>query len=93
MRIGAEVTNRRGLVRRMERRMVVGTVKWFNSQAGYGYIQPRGGGRDVFVHLSSIERAGLAALNDGQLVEFEIEEKLGQTSAVNLRRPLISRCE
>ena len=52
--------------------MASGTVKWFNSQKGYGFIQPTGGGRDVFVHISAVERAGLSSLNEGQRVEFEI---------------------
>jgi len=65
--------------------MASGTVKWFNSQKGYGFIQPTGGGRDVFVHISAVERAGLSSLNEGQRVEFEIEENRGKTSAVNLR--------
>ncbi|MGB9389598.1 MAG: cold-shock protein [Xanthobacteraceae bacterium] len=54
--------------------MARGTVKWFNSQKGYGFIQPTGGGRDVFVHISAVERAGLSSLNEGQQIEFEIEE-------------------
>ena len=65
--------------------MASGTVKWFNSQKGYGFIQPTGGGRDVFVHISAVERAGLSSLNEGQHVEFELEENRGKTSAVNLR--------
>ena len=65
--------------------MASGTVKWFNSQKGYGFIQPTGGGRDVFVHISAVERAGLSSLNEGQHVEFEIEDNRGKTSAVNLR--------
>jgi cold shock protein len=66
--------------------MARGTVKWFNSQKGYGFIQPTGGGgRDVFVHISAVERAGLSSLNEGQQIEFEIEENRGKTSAVNLR--------
>jgi len=66
--------------------MARGTVKWFNSQKGYGFIQPiGGGGRDVFVHISAVERAGLSSLNEGQQIEFEIEENRGKTSAVNLR--------
>jgi cold shock protein len=65
--------------------MASGTVKWFNSQKGYGFIQPTGGGRDVFVHISAVERAGLSSLNEGQPVEFELEENRGKTSAVNLR--------
>jgi cold shock protein len=67
------------------RQMASGTVKWFNSQKGYGFIQPTGGGRDVFVHISAVERAGLSSLNEGQHVEFELEENRGKTSAVNLR--------
>ena len=65
--------------------MASGTVKWFNSQKGYGFIQPTGGGRDVFVHISAVERAGLSSLKEGQHVEFELEENRGKTSAVNLR--------
>jgi CspA family cold shock protein len=65
--------------------MASGTVKWFNSQKGYGFIQPTGGGRDVFVHISAVERAGLSSLNEVQHVEFEIEDNRGKTSAVNLR--------
>ena len=68
-----------------DRAMPSGTVKWFNSQKGYGFIQLTGGGRDVFVHISAVERAGLSSLNEGQRVEFEIEENRGKTSAVNLR--------
>jgi len=65
--------------------MASGTVKWFNSQKGSGFIQPAGGGRDVFVHISAVERAGLSSLNEGQRIEFELEENRGKTSAVNLR--------
>ena len=65
--------------------MASGTVKWFNTQKGYGFIQPTGGGRDVFVHISAVERAGLSSLNEGQRVEFEIMENRGRTSAENLR--------
>ena len=64
--------------------MARGTVKWFNSQKGYGFIQPTDGGRDVFVHISAVERAGLSSLNEGQQIEFEIEESRGKSSAVNL---------
>jgi cold shock protein len=62
-----------------------GTVKWFNSQKGYGFIALEGGGKDVFVHISAVERAGLSSLNEGQPIEFEIEENRGKSSAVNLR--------
>lgn len=67
--------------------MATGTVKWFNPQKGYGFIQPTGGGggRDVFVHISAVERAGISTLNEGQHVEFEIEDNRGKSSAVNLR--------
>jgi len=65
--------------------MASGTVKWFNSQKGYGFIQPTGSGRDVFVHISAVERAGLSSLHEGQRVEFEIMENRGRTSAENLR--------
>ena len=51
--------------------MPTGTVKWFNSQKGYGFIQPQGGGKDVFVHISAVERAGLSGLNEGQAIEYE----------------------
>jgi CspA family cold shock protein len=62
-----------------------GTVKWFNSQKGYGFIQPQGGGKDVFVHISAVERAGLTGLNEGQIVEYEEVANKGKTSAENLK--------
>jgi cold shock protein len=65
--------------------MARGTVKWFNSQKGYGFIQPQDGGRDVFVHISAVERAGLPGLNEGQTVEFELVSNRGKTSAENLK--------
>jgi CspA family cold shock protein len=65
--------------------MPKGTVKWFNPTKGYGFIQPAEGGRDVFVHISALERAGLRSLNDGQTIEYEIESNRGKESAVNLR--------
>jgi cold shock protein len=65
--------------------MPVGTVKWFNSQKGYGFIQPQGGGKDVFVHISAVERAGLSNLNEGQQVEYEEVSNKGKTSAENLK--------
>jgi CspA family cold shock protein len=64
--------------------MASGTVKWFNPTKGYGFIQ-RSGGKDVFVHISAVERAGLSSLNEGQAVEFEIESNRGKESAVNLQ--------
>jgi CspA family cold shock protein len=65
--------------------MPTGTVKWFNPTKGYGFIQPSGGGKDVFVHISAVEQAGLRALNDGQSVEYEIESSRGKESAVRLK--------
>jgi CspA family cold shock protein len=67
--------------------MPIGTVKWFDGQKGYGFIQPdQGGGRDVFVHISAVEQAGLSGLNEGQKVEYEekTDSRSGKTSAVNL---------
>ena len=66
--------------------MSTGTVKWFNSTKGYGFIQPSGGGgKDVFVHISAVERAGLSTLNEGQQVDFEIVSNRGKESAENLK--------
>jgi CspA family cold shock protein len=65
--------------------MARGTVKWFNSTKGYGFIQPQDGGKDVFVHISAIERAGLRTLNEGQAIEYELVENRGKTSAENLK--------
>jgi CspA family cold shock protein len=65
--------------------MARGTVKWFNPTKGYGFIQPQAGGKDLFVHISAVERAGLSTLNEGQHLEYEIEENRGKTSAVNLK--------
>lgn len=65
--------------------MANGTVKWFNAQKGYGFIQPSDGGADVFVHISAVERAGLSTLKDGQRVSYEIATQKGKTSAVNLQ--------
>jgi CspA family cold shock protein len=64
--------------------MAIGTVKWFNSQKGYGFIQPATGGKDVFVHISAVERAGLGMLNEGQKVSYEIQSDRGKESAANL---------
>ena len=66
--------------------MAVGTVKWFNSQKGYGFIQPDDGSKDVFVHISAVERAGMSGLNEGQKLTFDLERgQQGKTSAVNLK--------
>ena len=65
--------------------MARGTVKWFNPAKGYGFIQPQGGGQDVFVHISAVERAGLGTLNEGQQVEYEIVSNSGKSSAENLK--------
>jgi cold shock protein len=66
--------------------MATGTVKWFNSQKGYGFIQPQGGGgNDVFVHISAVEKAGLGGLNEGQIVEYDEVSNKGKTSAGNLK--------
>jgi CspA family cold shock protein len=64
-----------------------GTVKWFNGQKGFGFIQPEGGGADVFVHISAVERAGLTSLSEGQKVSFEIErdKRSGKSSAGQLQ--------
>jgi CspA family cold shock protein len=62
-----------------------GTVKWFNPTKGYGFIQPQGGGKDVFVHISAVERAGLSTLNEGQIVQYEIVSNRGKESAENLK--------
>jgi len=66
--------------------MATGTVKWFNGQKGFGFIQPDNGGADVFVHISAVERAGLDGLNEGQKVSFEAktDKMRGKTSAENL---------
>jgi len=70
---------------RKETDMAKGTVKWFNSAKGYGFIQPQGGGKDVFVHISAVERAGLSSLNEGQIVQYEITSNRGKESAENLK--------
>ncbi len=67
--------------------MNTGVVKWFNSQKGFGFIQPEDGSKDVFVHISAVERAGMGSLNEGQKISYEIvaDRRSGKSSAENLR--------
>ena len=67
--------------------MATGTVKWFNAQKGFGFIEPDGGGQDAFVHISAVERAGMSGLNDGQKISYDLEDdrKSGKKSAGNLK--------
>jgi CspA family cold shock protein len=65
--------------------MANGTVKWFNATKGFGFIQPEDGGKDVFVHISAVEQAGLRGLNEGQQVSYELQNERGRTAAVNLK--------
>jgi CspA family cold shock protein len=65
--------------------VATGTVKWFNAAKGFGFIQPDGGGKDVFVHISAVEKAGLNTLNEGAKVSYEVVPNRGKESAENLR--------
>ncbi|MGZ3299190.1 MAG: cold-shock protein [Asticcacaulis sp.] len=65
--------------------MAEGTVKWFNSTKGFGFIQPSEGGNDVFVHISAVQRAGLQGLADGQKVSYELQNERGKTAAVDIK--------
>jgi CspA family cold shock protein len=65
--------------------MATGTVKWFNATKGYGFIMPQDGGKDVFVHITAVQAAGLKGLNDGQRVSYEISMERGKAAATNLR--------
>ncbi len=67
--------------------MNTGVVKWFNNQKGFGFIQPESGGKDVFVHISAVERAGMSTLNEGQRVAFDVvaDRRSGKSAAENLR--------
>jgi len=65
--------------------MATGTVKWFNATKGYGFIQPADGSKDVFVHVTAVEKAGLRALNEGQQVSYEVSMERGKPAAVNLQ--------
>ena len=65
--------------------MPTGTVKWFNKVKGYGFIQPQEGGKDVFVHITAVERSGLDTLNEGQKLSYELMTERGKTAATNLK--------
>jgi cold shock protein len=65
----------------METAMAIGTVKWFNAQKGFGFIQPDDNGKDVFVHISALERAGIGSLNEGQKVRYEVVSERGKQAA------------
>ena len=65
--------------------MANGTVKWFNAQKGFGFIQPGAGGKDVFVHISAVERAGLGSLAEGQSISFDVMSERGREAATNLK--------
>ena len=65
--------------------MAIGTVKWFNTTKGYGFILPQDGGKDVFVHITAVQAAGLSGLNDGQQVSYEVVMERGKAAATNLR--------
>ncbi|MBT5384159.1 MAG: cold-shock protein [Kordiimonadaceae bacterium] len=65
--------------------MATGTVKWFNPTKGFGFIEPTEGGNDVFVHISAVEQSGLSTLDEGQTVEYEVQEQRGKEAACNLK--------
>ena len=65
--------------------MTIGTVKWFNAQKGFGFIQPEDGSKDVFVHISAVERAGLGSLVEGQSISFDVMSERGREAATNLK--------
>ncbi len=65
--------------------MAIGTVKWFNTTKGFGFIMPEGGGKDVFVHITAVQAAGLRGLDEGQTLSFEVVEERGKAAATNLK--------
>ena len=65
--------------------MAIGTVKWFNATKGFGFIVPQDGGKDVFVHITAVQKAGLTGLNDGQKVSYEVVNERGKAAASNLK--------
>jgi cold shock protein len=65
--------------------MATGTVKWFNPSKGFGFIEPDQGGNDVFVHISAVEKSGLSTLDEGQKIDYEVQEEKGKQSACNLK--------
>ena len=81
------MVNKRTMRKPKEDSMTQGTVKWFNSQKGFDFIQPVDGSKDVFVHISAVERAGMNGLNEGQKVSFDLvtDRKTGKSSAANLQ--------
>jgi CspA family cold shock protein len=68
-----------------EAKMAIGKVKWFDARKGFGFIQPEAGGKDVFVHISAVERAGMDGLAEGQRISYEIAEQRGKAAATNLK--------
>jgi CspA family cold shock protein len=64
--------------------LAIGTVKWYSAQRGFGFVLPSDGSKDVFVHVSALERAGIASLNEGQKISYEIANERGKTKAVNI---------
>jgi CspA family cold shock protein len=75
-------------VKKIGNKMATGTVKWFNGQKGFGFIQPDQGGNDVFVHISAVERAGFNSLNEGDKISYEVvaDKRSGKSSADNLKK-------
>ena len=66
--------------------MATGTVKWFNPNKGFGFIEPKNGGNDVFVHISAVENSGIGSLNEGDVIEYEVQNERGKDSAHNLKK-------